>query len=199
MATEDRNGGRSPQGVPTGTDHPLDSLARGLADGSVSRRKALRLMGAALVGTTLASIPGVALAAPPPGRGKCKPPKERIRGGGCQCPAQPSCTNSGGTVNQDTCACQCPPNYQYDPILNQCEAVPGTGCNPAYPDSFICPGSDFCCVITNGQCCTNPVTGENLGCCPPSAPCCVSPDYHSSAYCVTFSHQPETYGCTIQT
>lgn len=38
-------------------EHSLDTLARGLANGSVSRRKALRLMGAALLGGILASIP----------------------------------------------------------------------------------------------------------------------------------------------
>src|SRR5215216_1146915 len=41
----------------------FDDLAQGLAAGTVSRRKALRLMGAALVGSTLASVPGVAWAA----------------------------------------------------------------------------------------------------------------------------------------
>jgi hypothetical protein len=43
-------------------EHSFDELARGLASGSVSRGKALRLMGAALVGGALASIPGVAQA-----------------------------------------------------------------------------------------------------------------------------------------
>src|SRR3712207_5391368 len=72
VAAEDYNGERSPQGVPTEADHSLDSLARGLADGSLSRRKALRLMGAALVGAALASIPGVAWAAKcQPGEFKC--------------------------------------------------------------------------------------------------------------------------------
>jgi hypothetical protein len=33
---------------------PFDELARGLASGELSRRKALKLMGAALVGGTLA-------------------------------------------------------------------------------------------------------------------------------------------------
>jgi hypothetical protein len=46
-------------------EHSFDELARGLASGSVSRRKALKLMGAALAGGALASIPGVAQAAPP--------------------------------------------------------------------------------------------------------------------------------------
>jgi hypothetical protein len=40
----------------------FDDLARGLADGSVTRGKAIRLMGGALVGAALASVPGVAWA-----------------------------------------------------------------------------------------------------------------------------------------
>jgi len=45
----------------------FDELARGLASGELSRRKALKLMGAGLVGGTLASLGfgGVAAAAPP--------------------------------------------------------------------------------------------------------------------------------------
>jgi hypothetical protein len=44
-------------------EHSFDELARGLANGSVSRRQALRLVGGALVGAALASLPGVAWAA----------------------------------------------------------------------------------------------------------------------------------------
>jgi hypothetical protein len=43
-------------------EHSLDELARGLASGSLSRRKALRLMGGVLVRSALASLPGVAWA-----------------------------------------------------------------------------------------------------------------------------------------
>jgi hypothetical protein len=42
-------------------EHSLDELARGLASGSVSRRKALKVMGGVLVGTVLGSVPGIAL------------------------------------------------------------------------------------------------------------------------------------------
>ena len=46
----------------------FDDLARGLADGTITRAKALRLMGAALVGGTLASLGmGGEAAADPPG------------------------------------------------------------------------------------------------------------------------------------
>jgi hypothetical protein len=49
---------------PEARDHSFDELTRGLASGKLSRGKALRLMGAALVGGALASIPGIAEAAP---------------------------------------------------------------------------------------------------------------------------------------
>ena len=44
----------------------FDELAIGLSNGTLSRGKALRLMGAALVGGALASIPGIAWAKPKP-------------------------------------------------------------------------------------------------------------------------------------
>jgi hypothetical protein len=49
------------------SNRTFDELARGLASGSISRGRALRLMGAALVGGTLASvgIGGIAAADPP--------------------------------------------------------------------------------------------------------------------------------------
>jgi hypothetical protein len=58
--------------VSTLEPHSLDDLAKELAKGSVSRRQALKLIGAALVGAGAALIPGVASAAlpehAPPGR-----------------------------------------------------------------------------------------------------------------------------------
>jgi hypothetical protein len=42
-------------------EHSLDELARGLASGTVSRRKALGVLGNILAGTLLASVPGIAL------------------------------------------------------------------------------------------------------------------------------------------
>jgi hypothetical protein len=59
---------------PEARERSFDELASGLANGSLSRGRALKLMGAALVGGVLASIPGIAEAAPkpkPPGK-KCK-------------------------------------------------------------------------------------------------------------------------------
>jgi hypothetical protein len=53
-------------------ERSLDELASGLASGSLSRRKALRLVGGLLVGSALASIPGIAWAKGKPGGAKCK-------------------------------------------------------------------------------------------------------------------------------
>src|SRR5215217_2891530 len=44
------------------TNRSFDELARALANGSLSRGKALRLMGGLLLGSALASVPGVAWA-----------------------------------------------------------------------------------------------------------------------------------------
>ena len=45
-------------------EHSFDELARGLASGTVSRSKMLRLLGGVLVGGVVASIPGLAWAQP---------------------------------------------------------------------------------------------------------------------------------------
>ena len=71
MAAEEHDGGRSPSVDPRRVDHSLDELARGLASGTVSRGKAIRWMGSALVGAALASVPGVAWAACPEGQTRC--------------------------------------------------------------------------------------------------------------------------------
>ena len=60
MALKERNEGSA-------VDTSLDNVARGLADGTLSRGRALRLMGAALMSGALASIPGIAWAKPKPG------------------------------------------------------------------------------------------------------------------------------------
>jgi hypothetical protein len=66
----------------------FDELARGLAEGTVSRRKALRLVGAALVGGALASLPGAAWAA---------------RGGNSACAKYCSTVFTEGTTAHEEC------------------------------------------------------------------------------------------------
>jgi hypothetical protein len=170
MAAQDHNGGRSPRGVPTRADHPLDSLARGLASGTVSRRKALRWMGGALVGAALASLPGVAWAAnggnsacahfcnevfpPGPQRGQCKSQGAQGEGPCYECTpgigsgpnfAPPPCT--GGEFNTETCQCEatCPPCTAPkvpNPANNcQCECPPP---RPTQCNDQVCPPEQVC-------------------------------------------------------
>ena len=137
MAAQEHNGGGSPSLNPTRVDHSLDELARGLASGTISRGKALRWMGSALVGAALAVVPGVAWAAScPQGQTRCNnrcvnlQKNERHCGccfhrcaegqkcvsGVCQGPCQPVggfCTN-----NNQCCSYNCDPN---------------TGCVPRNP------------------------------------------------------------------
>src|SRR5215212_11875700 len=63
MPTEDHSSDRSHQGLPQGgVELSLDELAKGLASGTLSRGKAIRWMGGALLGAALAAVPGVARA-----------------------------------------------------------------------------------------------------------------------------------------
>ena len=64
MPKEDHSITRSRQGLPQGgaVELSLDELAKGLATGTLSRGKAIRWMGGALLGAALASLPGVAWA-----------------------------------------------------------------------------------------------------------------------------------------
>jgi hypothetical protein len=128
-------------------EHSFDELARGLASGSISRRKALRLMGAALLGGTLASIPGVALAAPgcPEGTTKCGPlccnsSLETCEKGG----HQPRCVSWAG-------ACAYP-----DPVCPRgtyccCTREDESG-NPVSP-CVCCPRGQTCGIGLSGPIC----------------------------------------------
>jgi hypothetical protein len=63
MPKEDHSSTRSHRSLPQGgVEHSLDELAKGLASGTLSRGKAIRWMGGALLGAALASVPGMAWA-----------------------------------------------------------------------------------------------------------------------------------------
>jgi hypothetical protein len=112
----------------TERDGSLDELAKGLATGTLSRGRALRMLGAALVGGAFASIPGAAWAACKQPFHKCtansqccsrqciKNPQGNGKICGCPtgktlCPAGNqcvTCSNTGEVVNLTTCKCECP-------------------------------------------------------------------------------------------
>ena len=104
---------------PEARERSFDELARGLANGSISRRKALRLMGAALVGGTLGSLGfgRIAAAAPPGCRhdGKqCKRDKQCCSG---NCSTHGRCVGAPGAGRGECALCQCGRRH---PPRNQC-------------------------------------------------------------------------------
>jgi hypothetical protein len=119
---------------PEARERSFDELARALASGELSRRKALRLMGAALVGGTLASLGIREAAADPPGckrNGKhCKNDEQccsRNCSGG-KCAACPS--------GQELCNGSCVSN-SCDPLLETFNPTT-CRCEPAGPNRIFC-------------------------------------------------------------
>jgi hypothetical protein len=130
----------------------FDDLARGLADGSVTRGKALRLMGAALLGGTLGSlgIDGEA-GADPPG---CKR-------NGKTCKKDTQCC-SGNCVNSKCAACP----SETTPCGTEC-CQTGATC----VDGTCCPEAQVCDTGTTLACCAE---GEQCGVDGVCGPACVS-------------------------
>ncbi len=132
-------------------EHSFDELARGLASGSVSRRQALKLLGGALLGGLLASIPGVAFAQPAV-PGSTLPPQSKAPiptpgtppAGTGGCPA--GLTNCGGLcfdLQTDNCNCGACGNVCAGSGLGRCcgsGVCGGVGARscPAPPDPEYC-------------------------------------------------------------
>jgi hypothetical protein len=124
------------------TNRYFDELASGLASGSISRGKALRLMGAALVGGTLASFPGIAWAKPnKPNGAKCQRNSQCASG---QC-VERVC-GSGGPTCTPSCPADC------DCVVDRVSGLPAcvvscsvspcqiaTDCNECFPGA-VCFG-----------------------------------------------------------
>jgi len=104
--------------VASAEHHPLDELARELGRENVSRKRALKLIGAALAGAAAALIPGVASAAPPahapPGRPLDKPEQGGYGAGGRFTQGGPLRDTCAGTFECSSdsdcgggCTCRC--------------------------------------------------------------------------------------------
>jgi hypothetical protein len=140
----------------------FDDLARGLADGSITRGKAIRLMGAAVVGGTLGSfgLGGVALADE-----ECKPTGKKCRKDKQCCSGKCSggiCAAACGS-NGDTCATGtecCSGTCKGGVCAQSCIPPDAISCNPYDPDNS-CPGGiggGCTCIYTTegeGYCATN--------------------------------------------
>jgi hypothetical protein len=116
---------------PQARDHSFDELTRGLASGTLSRGKALRLMGAALLGGALAFTPKVAEAA----LHKCNSAGECPKGGSCCagtcCGGQPgpSCFPSAPICGKGRVATICADTEEFGTTcLAGCFGEIGTTC-----------------------------------------------------------------------
>ena len=163
-------------------EHYFDELARGLASGTVSRSKALRMLGAALVGGVLASVPGVAWAAKPPGQKGCRIQGQTRVNGQCVCPASAPTTCGNQCVNTQTdlahcggCnqACTAPANATATCAAGQCGFV----CNPGSTaiGNSCCPTTQVCGTGASANCCPSNqgcLNGTCLEMCPTELCCC---------------------------
>ena len=153
------------------SNRTFDELASGLASGTLSRGKALRLMGAALVGGTLASV-GIREA----GADQCKPNGKACKkhtqccSGNCadgtcsSCPAgRVELENGTCVIERDPNACFCPTNCFCRPE----NALAGPGgtrrwfcASDEFPDATCNVNSD----CPEGQFCTRGLIGEGPHC-----------------------------------
>ena len=158
---------------PEARERSFDELARGLASGELSRRKALRLMGAALVGGALGSL-GIGAAA---ADDECKPVNAKCRKNHQCCSG--NCSKSG-TSRFGTCACQenggsCANNSQCcsgNCASGTCAAACTSNGGFCFSDdSECCSGNcsnSFCCPagwmgLSNGTCAMLCTTGSECG------------------------------------
>jgi hypothetical protein len=154
MAAEDRNGEVSTQGECTDCttrERSFDAIARGLANGSISRRRALRLLGGALVGGAVASIPGVGWLAGSNGEAQAAPG---------DAPGGSTCSNSGQSCTAQKCceglSCLTDPTNSTEKFCCplESELVCGSKCCPA--------GALLGCTAGKCQCPVGEIECPNL-------------------------------------
>jgi hypothetical protein len=187
----------------------FDALATEMASGTLSRGRMLRLMGAALVGGTLASLPGLAWAAKG-GRSSCAkfcqslfgentPEEEQCvsaaKSGegpcftcttetGCGPNFTPTCTVTGQTYNCSRCQCECPSGQvacNGSCVSNSCPT--GQTFNPS---SCTCCTSNGGSCTSGTQCCSG--NCDSGACLPPVGPnlvVCVCQDTQVFSRCTS--------------
>jgi hypothetical protein len=152
-------------------EHSFDQLARGLASGSVSRKQALKVLGGALLGGVLASIPGVALAQNAGGNSACDEFCHTVFGG------------------QEAGLCTSAAARGGGPCF---ECTPGVGPGPNFTPPECAAGEEFNEDTCQCEATTVPCPGRAAGPCPAGATCCSPPSRPDNAICCA----PGTTCCT---
>ena len=125
------------------SNHSFDDLARGLASGSITRGKALRLMGAALVGGTLASL----------GIGEAGADPIGCKRNGKHCTRNNQCCSE--VCTDGTCAASCPTGTKLcsnGQCASCCADTDCGGCATCQSGTCACPADDTHTVLPNGTC-----------------------------------------------
>jgi hypothetical protein len=128
----------------------FDDLARGLADGSLTRGKALRLMGAALVGGALGSVGIGEASADPPG---CKRNGKKCKKDSSCCSGQ--CVNGVCSGGEPICNPPCPEGrecLEVEPGATVCYPICTPSCTPGTACYANQDGTTTFCVCGFGQC-----------------------------------------------
>ncbi len=163
------------------TERSLDELAKGLATGTLSRGKAIRWMGGALLGAALASVPGMALA------------NDDCRSLGRECRRDSQCCSGNCVRRGDDKVCACPEgqrrcgdrcvNLQRNErhcgeCFNRC--AEGEECVGGECQGGGCPSGTVKCFEVGNTCVPGCPDGQILDCltgqclpaCAPDQPCC---------------------------
>jgi hypothetical protein len=178
MATEDRNKEVTTQGECTDCppqERSFDAVARGLANGSITRGRALRLLGGALLGGAVASIPGVGWLAGGSGEAHAQVPGDG--------PGGSTCSNGGQSCTAQKC----------------CEGLSCLADLTSSTEKFCCPASSL--TVCGSKCCP---TGALLGCtagkcqCPPLEIVCPDEGNLLAGKCVNLLEDPDNCsGCGL--
>jgi hypothetical protein len=137
---------------PEARERSFDELARGLASGGLSRRRALKLMGAALVGSALASLGIGEAAADAPG---CKRNGKKCRknhqccSGNCVGRTCSACPSGRVLLSNGTCALPCGAGL---PPCPDCSSVGRPTCASADTGGIFCSGDRAGLCAPGGGC-----------------------------------------------
>jgi hypothetical protein len=202
------------------TERSLDELAKGLATGTLSRGKAIRWMGGALLGAALASIPGVAWA------------DDDCRRLGRECRRDSQCCSKNCIRRGDDKVCGCPEGKRRcndrcvnlktnenhcGECFNSCaegqECVRGECggepiCDPPCPEGHECVdaaggGQTFCqpiCPPSCPDCCADRADGTGAACLNCNVGCPAAPNNDCSqcptgTICVLFPLNEVPFCC----
>ena len=190
MPKEEQSSTRSHQGLPQGggVEHSLDELAKGLATGTLSRGKAIRWMGGALLGAALASFPGVAWA-------------DGCRRLGRECRRDFQCCSKNCIRRGDDKVCGCPEGksrcgvrcVNLDRNENHCgECFNRCAAEETCVNGACCPNAQVCGTGTSLTCCAEGqecVGGTCAASCPPDTKLC------NNGQCANCCDNADCSGC----